>query len=157
MSPTVAKRVKVGDVVEIATKKGLAYALYTHRDPQWGALLRVTDGLFETTPADLNAVVKRPLLFSAFFPLQQAVNQGIVSVVGTVPVPDDLSEFPTFRSGPIDPVTKKVSSWWLWDGREQWQVQALSSVQRTFPLREIVNDTLLIQRIENGWKPEIES
>lgn len=149
-----AKRAKLGDVIEIPTSQGIAYAQFTHRDPQWGALLRVIDGLFQARVTDFEALVERPVLFSAFFPLQQAINQGIVSIAGNAPIRPDLEEFPTFRSGPIDPVTRKVKSWWLWNGRDQWQVETLSPLQRTYPLREVVNDTLLIRRIENGWRSE---
>ena len=34
-------RLKIGDIVEIKTGKGLVYAQYTHKHQQYGALLRV--------------------------------------------------------------------------------------------------------------------
>jgi len=45
------RRVKIGDIIEIPTSKGLAYAQYTHNHkqrPHFGALIRVLDGLFES-------------------------------------------------------------------------------------------------------------
>ncbi|MEJ2437996.1 MAG: hypothetical protein P8Y35_08590 [Sulfurovaceae bacterium] len=42
-----AKRVKFGDVIEIVTSKGYAYAQYTHKDSMMGALLRIFKGIYE--------------------------------------------------------------------------------------------------------------
>ncbi|MEJ2528408.1 MAG: hypothetical protein P8Y49_10155 [Sulfurovaceae bacterium] len=41
-----AKRVKFGDVIEIVTSKGYAYAQYTHKDSMMGALLRIFKGIY---------------------------------------------------------------------------------------------------------------
>jgi hypothetical protein len=45
------KRPLIGDVIEIPTAKGLAYAHYTHQHPTHGGLVRVFDALFEVRPA----------------------------------------------------------------------------------------------------------
>ena len=145
------KRPKIGDVVRITTSAGAAFAQYTHKDSEFGALVRVigpaTDG------SDPAAIAARPTQFLAFFPLGAACNRGIAEVVGTAPVPEDLVEFPRFREPlRIFPERRERCNWRLWDGREEWIVPELSPEQRAYPLREIINDTLLVDRVLAGWR-----
>jgi hypothetical protein len=141
----------IGDVVEIKTSKGLAYAHYTHQHKQYGALLRVFHGFHETRPVDFMKLVMHVPIFSCFFPLNAAVERKIVSLVSNVTPSVEALTFPTFRAGIIDPATRKVGVWWLWDGEKEWKVGELTSVQRRFPIRGVWNDTLLVERIESGW------
>jgi len=151
-------RVRIGDIVEIRTAKGLAYALYTHRyaePPKYGALLRVFDRLYPSRPGNIAEIILNPVKFSTFFPLGAAVSRGIVAIAGNVPVPDHLSVFPIFRAaGFINPKTKRVENWWLWDGNKSWPVGDLKPEQRQLPIRAVWNHTMLVQRIESGWSPE---
>lgn len=150
-------KVRVGDLIEIKTGKGLVYAIYTHRHdkpPKYGALLRVFDEVYELRPDTFDATIKHPVRFSVFFPLQAAVNRGLVEVVATVQIPDGLRQFPLFRSGMVNPETKTVDSWWLWDGEREWRIGRLTQEQRKLSIRGVWHDTMLIQRIEEDWRPE---
>ncbi len=89
-----------------------------------------------------------------FFPLNAAIDQHIVSIVANVALPSDAQKFPTFRAGVVDPATRKVGVWWLWDGEKEWRVGQLTVEQRCLSIRGVWNDTLLIERIESGWTPE---
>jgi hypothetical protein len=64
--------------------------------------------------------------------------------------PAKLESFPIFRDGVADPRTGKIVNWWLWDGEREWLVGGLTDEQKKYPIREIVNDTLLMERIESG-------
>jgi hypothetical protein len=153
-------KVRIGNIVEIQTSKGLAYAQYSHKHdkpPKYGALLRVFDQIFQEQPADLEGLTRLPIQFSIFFPLQTAVNQNIVKIVGNITVPENLRSFPLFRSGTPDRETKKVATWWLWDGEREWRVGELTPEQRKLPIEGVWNDTMLIRRIESGWRPENDS
>ena len=70
----------------------------------------------------------------------------------------DIAEIKTgkglVRGGVIDPSTRKVKVWWLWDGEKEWRVGEITAEQRGLPIRGVWNDTLLIERIESGWTPE---
>ena len=46
---------RTGDVVEITTPNGLAYAQLTHDHPEHGAVLRILPGLYESRPGRLGA------------------------------------------------------------------------------------------------------
>jgi hypothetical protein len=80
-----------------------------------------------------------------------------VRVVGRVAVPSELEPFPIFRSGMVDPPTRKVAVWWLWDGTKEWRIGSLEPAQRALPIRGVWNDTALRQRIESGWTPETDA
>jgi len=147
-------RPKFGDIIEIKTSKGLAYALYTHRNKQYGALLRVFGHILPSRPSHFDTLVSGRPQFETFFPLGAAVHRGIVSVVGSVPIPPQFQAFPIFRSGSADPITKKVKTWWLWDGEKEWLVGNITDEQRKLPIRGVWNDTLLRERIDTGWTAE---
>ena len=147
-------KIKIGDVVEIKTSKGLAYAQYTHKHKQYGALLRVFDGFHVVRPIDFTGIANSCPKFSCFFPLSAAVDRNIVLIASNANVSDDMKVFPVFRAGMIDPSLKKVVTWWLWDGEEEWRIGSLSKDQRRFSIRGVWNDTFLIERIESGWTPE---
>jgi hypothetical protein len=148
-----AKRIRIGDIVEIPTANGLAYAQFNITHDDYGALLRVFPGFFKSRPSDFVELVQQPESFVTFFPLQAAVNRNIFEIVGNASVPAFAKPFPLFRTGVVDPATRKVKTWWLWDGEKEWMVGDITIEQRKLPLRGIWNDTLLIERIEAGWTP----
>ena len=145
---------KIGDVVEINTAKGLAYAQYAHKHKQFGALLRVFGKFFDTRPSGFTDLVSNKPVFMCFFPLSAAVDQRIVSIIDNVALPSDAWEFPTFRAGVVDQATRKVGVWWMWDGEKEWRIGELTAEQRRLSIRGVWNDTLLIERIESDWMPE---
>jgi hypothetical protein len=53
-----AKPPRLGDVIEIPTDRGLAYAQYTHEAKGfYESLIRVLLGLFASRPSDLRSLV----------------------------------------------------------------------------------------------------
>jgi len=147
------KQPQIGDIIEIPTSKGLAYAQYTHQHPTHGGLIRVFDSLFENRPEEFSKIVNKSVRFSTFFPLSVAIKRGIFNVVGHEKVALNNQPFPIFRNGIADQKTKKVAVWWFWDGEKEWKVGEITPEQRKMPIVGVWNDTLLIERIENGWTP----
>ena len=82
-----AKKVRLGDILQVLTSQGVAYVQVTHKHPEFGFLIRVFPGFHNEQPKDFSAVVDGEPQFSAFFVVQSAVNQGLLSVVANVPVP----------------------------------------------------------------------
>ncbi len=149
-------KIKLGDVFEIKCKKGLAYAQYTLRNSEMGALIRVLPGFHEARPISFTTVLAQPERFVTFFPLQVAIDQGIFEVVASEPVPAHAQKLPLFRArGHIDR-EGFVHDWRLWDGDKSIRVGKLAPEHRKLPIKEIWNDTLLIDRIEEEWTPEKE-
>ncbi|WP_434049765.1 hypothetical protein [Marinobacter salarius] len=149
-----AKRIKIGDIVEIPVENGYAYAQYTHKNSEFGALLRVFSGVYPSRPSEPGALMDGNLQFSIFCLLQTSVNQGLLSIVGNASIAEPNQSFPLFRAGFVDPATRKVSKWWLWDGVEEWPVGKLTADQKKFPFREIANPAMIIYRVDNDWTPE---
>ncbi|TBU89202.1 hypothetical protein [Phytopseudomonas dryadis] len=146
-----AKKVKLGDVLQILTSQGVAYAQVTHKHPEFGYLIRVLSGFYETQPEDFSGVVSSPVQFSAFFVVQSAVNQGLLSVVANIPVPEGLQAFPTFRSRNGGP----GGSVWLWNGGEAVRLERdLSLDEQKLSTRGIISAPLLVERIENNYRAE---
>jgi hypothetical protein len=152
------KRPKFGDVVEIRTAKGLAYAQYTHKHKMMGSLLRVFKGFYDSRPADFFGIVNSPPMFMCFFPLGAAVNRKIVEIAANEMIPEEAQAFPLFRSpGGIDR-SGRVVNWWLWDGEKEWYIgEKLTAEQRKLSIRGAWTDIYLIDKIESGWTPETDT
>ena len=80
-------------------------------------------------------------------------HRGIVRVAGHEPMPSDAQPFATFRASIQGPGGTR-GPWWLWDGSTEWRVDTLSQELTRWPLREIWNDTLLVERLLSGWRHE---
>jgi hypothetical protein len=155
-SPEILRlRPQSGDVVEISTPKGLAYFLYTHRHtepPRWGSVVRVIPGIFTARPTNFEALVVQPPQFITFFPLGSACNRRVVKIVAKVEVPETARAFPTFRSWTPPPIRQRCHH--FWDGTRHWKQEQLLPGQEKMPLLQIMNDTMLIQKIVGGWRRE---
>ena len=145
---------KIGDILEIATDKGRAYAQYTHENKLMGGLIRVFDAIHDSRQTDIADLVRGTVRFSTFLPVRQVVKQKIFLVVGNADITPENQMFPLFRAGAVNPKTRKVDQWWLWDGEKEWPIGSLTAEQRRLPIRGCWNDTFLIDRIEEGWTPE---
>lgn len=146
-----AKKVKIGDILQILTSQGVAYAQVTHKHPKYGYLIRVFAGFYDKPPSDFTTVVQAAPQFSAFFVVQSAVNQGLLTVVGNVPVPALLEVFPVFRSRNGGP----GGSVWLWDGAEEYKLErAISAEELKYSVRGIISAPLLVERVEKAYRPE---
>lgn len=147
------KKVRIGDVIEIPTVKGLAYAQLSHNVKQWGSLLRILPGFHAARPEGFSDLVGQQERFVVFFPLQAAVNRKIFEVVGHEEVPKRSRPLPLFREAGFIDREGRVHDWSLWDGETSRKIGRLDAETRKLPMLEVWNDTLLIQRIEEGWTP----
>lgn len=144
---------KPGEIIEVRTGRGLAYSQVVLRAPLFGTLIRVIDGFWDERPLEFAGVISRPEAFFTFFPVDAAVKRKLVARVGSLPLPDWAQSFPLLRQrGDIRP-DGSVRDWWLWDGNRKWRVGELSGDQRTLSIAEVINDTLLVERLERGWRP----
>jgi hypothetical protein len=151
--PTERRRPKIGDVIEIKTARGLAYAQYTHEHrepPRYGSLLRVLPGLYANRPAELGQLVAEEERFAVFFPLAAATIRQIVTIVANEPIPAAKRAFPIFRFRVIG--DGHEGPWWIWDGKAE-RLARESDSWTPGAIREVWNDTLLIERIADGWSP----
>ena len=147
----------IGDVIEIDTRQGLAYAHYSHKNKKWGDLLRVFNRRYSERPADFTSAMSSDPSFLVFFPLGGMINRGIVSIAGHVPLTVDAQVFPRFREGIPSADTGKVETWWIWDGERSHRVGNLTDEIRALSPLGVCNDTYLIAKILKDYTPETDT
>jgi len=145
-------KAKIGNVLEIPTKKGIAYVQYTH-ETEYGGVVRVLNGVYDQ-PLNKDSLCKlatEPHEFIAIIPVTAAVWRKIFIVAAHCDIPESARSHPIFRSS-----KDAYEDYFLWDGEEKWSKDELSEDEKKYPILSIWNDTLLIERIEEGWRPQKE-
>ena len=148
------RKVSIGDIFELQTRKGLAYFQCMRKVPQWGTMIRVLSGFFMSRPSDMKSITARTEQFITFFPVDYAARKGIIHHVGTAPLPAHAQEFPVFRVPGLHGRDGKVMGWSTWDGKLTHDIKDLSTELQKLPILEVLNDTALIELIEAEWTPE---
>jgi hypothetical protein len=145
-----------GRIAEIPTPAGLAYLQLLRRDPEYGDLVRVLPGLFDVRPAAPGDLAELAERFVAFFPFSAALRTGLIAAVGEAPLPPGAWKQRPMRRAGARSRDGRVQNWIITEnGRERF-VEHLSESERKLSIAAIVNDTLLAERIANGWTPEQE-
>lgn len=130
-----AGKLQIGELIEIVTPNGLAYAQYLLRHrakPAWGDLIRVLSGLFERRPDHLVELAYQPHVHISFFPASRAVKDGLVRVVGYAEPTPEQSTLPTFRQLQLLGDDGRPH-WSLWNGEQHELVGLLTPAQRQLP------------------------
>ncbi len=143
-----AKKAKVGDVLEIAAPDGLIYVHYVGKHPTYGDAIAVSPRVHASrAPAS-------PELFRdayvTFYPATAAVAQGLATVVGHLPSPGVPQRMR--RPGAVQGGT--VSTWIIQDGRQQVVKEKLTPEENRLPIAGIWNHEFLVRRVSQGWRPE---
>lgn len=148
-------KTKLGDVIEIGTNVGLAYAQCTHFEESYGELIRVFDELHSASPKDFAQVVRGRVRFSTFFPVSAALRQKLIKKVANEGIAAENRAFPWFRYGIPDPVSRKVKEWFLWRGGDEYTpILEFKEEHRRLSLVGSWNLTMLVERLQKGWRPE---
>jgi len=158
-----ARRLQVGEIVEITTPQGRAYAHYVLRHkskPAWGDLVRVLPGLYQTRPSNLVELTYEPSTLVRFFPVTRAAKDKVVQVVGFAEPTKGQEKMPTFRQLQLL-CDDRRPRWNLWDGAGDRIVDTLTAMQRKFPrgpsacnLPALIEDILLCNGIVTPEKRE---
>ena len=114
---SVSKNLRFGDVVEIETPIGLAYAQFMNEDQSFGAIIRVLPGTFESQPEDIAALIAGPDRFVVCYLVRTAIRTHRVRWVGHEPLPQRSRAFPLMLWGGLTLRDGTVSSWSLYDGK----------------------------------------
>jgi hypothetical protein len=150
---------RIGDVLEVPTPRGLAYVQYTHYQKPLGTLIRVLPGFHQSKPTDFVELAKAKELYFVFCPIQTLVNQGLLQVASNECVPDSAVRFPPMRRrGFVRPLAKGggVSSWIIVEGKEERRVEKLTAVQARLSIASSWNLGMLVERLTEGWVPEMD-
>jgi len=145
-------RLKVGDVFEIVTPKGKAYIQYVFNNDTIGELIRVLQGVYENQPQNLAEIVNKNEEYFVHFPVKAANKQKIIELIGNFELPHDLDIPKKFRTLKKDRDGNLIG-WQIVD-YDTWQretVNKLSEQQQELSPWGTWNDTLLVERITQGW------
>lgn len=148
------KGIKIGDVFEIETPKGNGYFQYVYSNKEIAELIRVLPGLYTKLP-DLASLVTGKTNFFVHFPLKAAIRQGIVKPVGNYDLPKGLKLPERMRTDFVDRDGRR-KHWHIVD-YETWQrktVETLSPEHVQLSPWGVWNDTLLVERLAEGWTLE---
>lgn len=145
------KRLKAGDVLEVATSDGrFVYMQYLGKHAEYGDAVAVCPREHESrAPENASLFVSA---YVTFYPASAAVARGLARVCGAcAPQPMPVK---WRRPGAIEGLT--VKTWIIEDGSSQEVKQRLSLEERHLPIAAIWNHEFLLQRVREGWRPEME-
>jgi hypothetical protein len=143
-------KIQIGDIFKISTSKGAAYLHYVYKDPHVAELIRVLPGLFSQTPDDIQKVAESEEKYMLFFPLSAAFRRKMVSYAGHYDLPNFAK--PSYMR--TDWFVRGVFLGWHIVNTDTWfrtLVKDLTLEQKKLSPWDIWNDTLLIERLEQGW------
>lgn len=148
------KTVKVGDVFQILTSEGVCYGQVTHIHPKWKFVIAIFREFYASEPEDFTAVVaSEPQIITTFL-AQDAIEQGLFSLIANVAVSEHLKSFPTFRA--TNNLKGSETMWFFWDGERQWKVhRPLSDDEKRYPKGpSLPSAPLLIDMVEKDFRVE---
>lgn len=145
------KKIVLGDIFEIETKKGKGFMQYV-KEPKNNTRLekvRIFYDLHKDAPKELSTIVGKDSFYLSF-PIKSALNKNILKYVGNVPLPLDFIFPKYFRTENI------FGSGWSIINIEGGQstVEELSDKEIMMSPWGTWNDTLLIDNLEKGWRLE---
>ena len=145
-----AKRAKPGDILQVTTPDGLIYAHYLGRHPEYGDAIAVCPTK-QTAAVPVSAELFRGG-YVIFYPAVMSASRGLAAVVGHLSSPGLPKRMrrPGVRSG------RKVETWIIEDDSRETVKEELSDEDRQLPIAVIWNHELLVQRVAEGWRPEME-
>lgn len=144
---------KIGEVIEVNTPSGLAYAQYTHYTEKYGTLLRRLPGLYSRRPASIEELAQAKETYFFFYPLVPALKQGLVHSICKEPIPEWAMPFPLMRmEGNVDR-SGRVLDWWLWNGDREWPVGKLTPELAALSIVGIWTHPYLVEMILRDWTP----
>jgi hypothetical protein len=161
-SPTGSESsVRVGDILELGTARGLVYLQVTHKhalEPAIGPVIRVVKGFHGNRPANCQAIVEGDTAFRTTFAVDEALRKGAMTRVAFAPLPLRETAFPTFRHW-MGREDRGRTVWGLWNGGLQTVSRLLGPLtaeQRSWPLLDTLSLDELVDYIEREQRPEDE-
>jgi len=150
------KRVRLGDLLEVVTPRGLAYVQYAGKHPEYGYAIRVLPGFFQTRPQDWTTLASQQGYFT-FYPVSAAVSQGLIAIAAHHPIPLGRELPSTFRRrGAIAP-DGRVMTWLIFgNGGPETLRTTLSPEEKRLSIASIWNHAFLVDRLIEEWRPDKE-
>jgi hypothetical protein len=147
-------KIELGDLFEIETAKGKSYLQYGSRNDDGIELIRVLRGLYSVRPKSFKELVNEKEQYLVHFPLAAAYRKKLICLVNNFPLPKDFA-IPQFMRTTY--VRQGEFLGWHIVNIETLQrqfVKELSVSQKQLSPWGVWNDTLLKEKLEEGWSLE---
>ena len=151
------KRMKIGDVFEIETPKGMGYFQYVYRNSETGfPLTRILPGLYSEEPENMADLVAQKELFLIHFMVNAALYHKLIRKIGNYEIPTGL-ELPPKYVRRTEWVRGKFNCWHIVDYETLYVkavVRELDEEQKKLSPSGMWNYNLLVARLAEGWTLE---
>lgn len=125
---------------------GFAVGLETHKHKRMGSLVWIAEPVFDEEPTLEDVAAIRRWRWCTFFPLGAALRRQLVSEIGYIDPPAELSLWPDLRG------SRGPHNWYLL--RNGDLDRAIRKTEdKLLPPAYVVNDTRLKEMIVGGWSP----
>lgn len=157
------KKARIGDIAEMVTPAGLAYAQYSHDGCDMGHLVRVLPGLHSVRPDDFANLAGQKELYFVFYPLEYALRGGQTQIVSNEPVPEWAVPVPLMRQPGLRNANVIVTNWRIIPATASFTVELM---RKTPPIWELspelqrmsicmlVGHPAMVRKLAQGWTPE---
>ena len=152
MAADVHKRIKVGDILELQTTKGLTYLQYIGKHQEYGDVILVLPKFYKSRPRELTEVVEDNG-YIAFYPARAAVREGLIEIVKSHMLTGDIKIPETLRRAGARSRDGKVLSWIIEGRGKEIVYKELSEDQTQLPIAAIWDHDLLVLRVLGNWSP----
>ncbi|MEA1851099.1 MULTISPECIES: hypothetical protein [unclassified Chryseobacterium] len=148
------KKVQLGDIYSISTKKGLGFLQFVkspENDKSDVELVKVSYDLHTKIPDNIERFFLEDF-FYVQFPVKAALKKGIIDFVKNIDLPRDFVTPRYFRTEHY----LHRAEWLIIDKKtnEVEHLKSLTEEQLKFSPNSVWNDTYLKERLEEGWKLE---
>jgi hypothetical protein len=147
MSASCDAKISPGLAFGLATDRGFVVGLFTHRSDLYGPLIWLSSAFYDEEPTVDDAARISNRRWCIFYPLGSALSQRLVWRIGNIPIPPELRDFPTMRSG---------NSRQGWHRREHGELRGvgLPGATPNLPIAMIANHEALKEFLVTDWRPE---
>lgn len=147
-------KVELGDIFELTTEKGNKIYFQCVEVPfdtkNEVELIKVFYNLWSDTPTELKSIIKSDYFLNRF-PLKSAMRKKIVTKIGNYAIPEYFEVPRYYRT-----INFTGDAWQIVDSKtlKRETVSKLSEEHRKLSPWGMMNDTLIIELLEQGWKLE---
>ena len=146
-------KLKAGDTFRIETRLGFGFLQYIKTNADGVEFLRVLEPINKDGFIDESGVQEEER-WNTGFPLKAAINRGIVEKVGNFKIPDTYTDSDYARSEHY--IGSEFQGWQIVNKitYKRELKKELNENEIKLSPNGIMNDTLIIERIEQNWRLE---
>ena len=136
---------ELGSAFAVEIDGGYLVGLVTHADPQMGSLCWIAQPTFDHLPTADEVGAIAEWRWPVWFHARTAIQRGLATSIGNVPIPDRLAEMPTRRGG------DRVLGWVAFRRIDGTDKLLGPTTDRELPISQMPNVAALMDMVERDW------